>query len=238
MRFLILFLLACASGLASSVDASATCKTYGSPGGSWVGAVYSASCYDGFSSAEGEVSISGAWAEVSAGAGSFGGALFTAGASASLVADYVLTVTGATGEGFFVPTFSGSFGGDMWDQVSGGASIGDNSGNGCDFNLLYSVSSCGNTFMPFVFDTPETLSVSLSLSGSEGAAQFDDDYFVGGAIEGCCSFEFFANLNEPPLSGVSYTLVPAPGETPTPEPGTFLLFAGAGCASLLRRLLR
>jgi hypothetical protein len=92
--------------------------------------------------------------------------------------------------------------------------------------------------MPFVFDTPETLSVSLSLSGSQGAAQFDHNYFVGGAIEGCCSFEFFANQHEPPLSGVSYTLVPAPGETPTPEPGTFLLLAGAGCAALVRRLLR
>ena len=238
MRFLILFLLACASGLASSVDASATCKTYGSPGGSWVGAVYSASCGDDFSSAEGDVSISGAWAEVSAGAGSFGGALFTAGASASLDADYVLTVTGATGEGFFLPTFSGSFGGDLWDQATGDASIGDYSGNGCSFNLLYSVSSCGNAFMPFVFDTPETLNVSLSLSGSQGAAQFDHNYFVGGAIEGCCSFEFFANQHEPPLSGVSYTLVPAPGETPTPEPGTFLLLAGAGCAALVRRLLR
>jgi len=91
--------------------------------------------------------------------------------------------------------------------------------------------------MPLVFDTPETVSVSLSLYLVEGAAQFDDDSFEGGAIEGCCSFEFFDDQRQP-LTGVSYTLVPAPGETPTPEPGTFLLFAGAGCAGLVRRLLR
>jgi hypothetical protein len=237
MRLLILFLLACASGLASSVDVSAICNTYSNPNGNWVGAVYSASCFDSTSSAGAEVSISGAWAQVSSSAFAPGEGDSNSGGYAYLSADYVLTVTGGTGGGFFAPTFSDAGYYETWTQLSGGAWIADSSNNGCGLGMLEVLSSdsCSPN-MPFVFDTPETLSVSLTLN--EGVMATDLYIHSSSINVGCCSFEFFANLNEPPLTGVSYTLVPAPGEMPTPEPGTFLLFAGAGCAGLVRRLLR
>jgi hypothetical protein len=234
MRFLVLFLLACASGLASTVDASATCNGYESFG-NWVGAVYSASCGDSSSSAGAEVSISGVSVEVFAGVSTPGeGAKVTAGpASASLGADYVLTVTGGSGEGLFQPAFSYSGGYDDGSQMSGTASA------VCVINLWVPPqdTQCYGIFMPFVFGTPETLDVSLSLWAEESDATFSRHNFGVGLSLGCCSFEFFDDQWQP-LTGVSYTFVPAPGETPTPEPGTFLLFAGAGCAGLVRRLLR
>lgn len=240
MRFLVLFLLACASGHASSVDALATCDTYQS-GGSWVGTLYSASCHDSYSGAGADASVPGGSVDLFADVATPGQvAVVTAGASASLGALYVLTVTGGTGEGVFQPAFSFSGGYDGGSLMGGNASIADNSGNGCGIGILAPSQNtqCYGTFMPFVFGTPETLEVSLSLSANETDSTFSPHNFGVSLTLVCCSFEFFADQHEPPLSGVSYTLVPAPGETPTPEPGTFLLFAGAGCACLVRRLWR
>jgi hypothetical protein len=234
MRLLIVFLLACASGLASDVFASATCNAYTNSNGNWAGAVFSASCFDSTTSAEGDVSISGASVGVSSDAFAPGEGDTHSGASASLDAYYVLTVTGGTGGGFFAPTFSGG-GFYSFSQVGGSASI-ESSSNSCGFTILEVLNS--SSFCPpnmsFVFDTPETLAVSLWMS----EYLMGDDLYVhyGGISVACCSFEFFDNGLEP-LTGVSYTFVPAPGEMPTPEPGTFLLFAGAGCACLVRRLL-
>jgi hypothetical protein len=159
MRFLILFLLACASGLACTVGVSAN--------GSSVSG-YSASCSDSFSNNLAELSISGVWVEV----GVFrwtpgeGAPVATGPASASLYENYVLTVTGGSGEGVFQPAFSYSGWYDRGTDMSGNASIADNSGNVCGIYLRAppQYTQCG-TFMPFVFGTPETLDVSLYLPG-------------------------------------------------------------------------
>ncbi|MGO4882214.1 MAG: PEP-CTERM sorting domain-containing protein [Bryobacteraceae bacterium] len=123
--------------------------------------------------------------------------------------------------------------------MSGTASIYDNSGNGygCGFIGLLNSPPCSGTFMPIVFDSPETLSVSLSLYEEWAMQTVSGGNYGASLSERCCSFEFF-NDQEQPLTGVSFSFGPAPGELPTPEPGTFLLLAGVGIAGLVRRLLR
>lgn len=130
------------------------------------------------------------------------------GASASFTADFVLTVTGGSGDGFFDPEL-GAQATSGFGASSARALVVDLLGNGC----IATSSSwmCGPIpLLPFVFGVPDILTLTLNAYALDGWAW-----------AGYGPFEFF-DSNGQPLSGVSYTFVPV---GPVPEPGTLLLTA-------------
>jgi hypothetical protein len=144
---------------------------------------------------------------------------YDGGASAFVFGDFVLTVTGGSGDGFLDPLLQ------AYTTSSGSGAAGaqaslyePSSGYGCSSS---STVPCGPMSLPFVFGVPEILNLTL-IADAVGAP--GDAY----AIATYGPFEFF-DASGQPLSDVSYSFVPV-GEVP--EPGTLLLAAMA-CGALI-----
>jgi hypothetical protein len=218
MRLLIVFLAACASGFAQA-NVSTACFS-GSTTISSQGA-YSASCLGPFSSASGEIDYLG-FAEVEASASPYAGNPFfpSASASVSFTEDYVLTVTGGSGGGFVEAQLSAyAQYSDPYAEVSATASLG-----GCTAVPYYSF--CREA-TPFVFNTPQILTLYVSLDASAGSGYNFGSNGDAGASWG--QFEFF-NAQMQPIS-VSYTFIDT--EIPTPEASTLPVLTGIACAALI-----
>jgi hypothetical protein len=147
-------------------------------------------------------------------------------ATASLTWDFILTVTGGYGDGYAEPELSvgaNSYGGVGWGDAS--ASLG-----GCWMNASGGTppGGCSPTSVAFVFGVPQTLTLFESADASAG-------YFYGvppvGGAASMSGFEFFKAYGQP-LSGFTYTFVPADQPSATPEPDTLALAAMA-CAFLI-----
>ena len=147
-------------------------------------------------------------------------------ATASLTWDFILTVTGGYGDGYAEPELSvgaDSYGGVGWGDAS--ASLG-----GCWMNASGGTppGGCSPTSVAFVFGVPQTLTLFESADASAG-------YFYGvppvGGAASMSGFEFFKAYGQP-LSGFTYTFVPADQPSATPEPDTLALAAMA-CAFLI-----
>lgn len=148
---------------------------------------------------------------------------------ASMTGDLVLTVTGMSGFGYFQPSVSAA-GDNQTGVATGGASasMGVSGMPGCGAEASGPNSSIDNcSLVPFDFGTPQILSVSaearaeIRVLSVPVSAEF---------TAGTHFFFSFFDADRQPLSGVSYTLVPA--GTTTPEPATVSLTAIA-CLALI-----
>jgi hypothetical protein len=180
--------------------------------------------YQGTDSAScGSQTTAGSYAEASEGAvfasvwGDGGSSAF-----ASFTQDYIFTVTGAYGNGFAQPLLM--VGGDSFGSFAsagGSASLG-----GCELNSNWGggYSYCSPGSIPFVFGTPQTLTLSLSAGASSNyrTPPVDGEARWSG-------FAFFDAYGRP-LSDFSYTFWPI--SQTTPEPSTLFLTAMA-CAALI-----
>lgn len=210
MRSLFSFLFVCVPVFASTIEMSiATCN----------GVSYEAADYAACGSSNTPGAFAAAY-EGFASAGEWGGGS----ASASFTADYVLTVTGGSGNGFMDPdlmTFGDSWGG---QAIAGASASLEGSSGGCEANAAGEGppnnlgSTCDPTSVAFVFGVPQILTLSLSAIASGG----EDTLVSGDAYYGPLLF-FYDNGQ--PISGVTYTFVPV--VEPTPEPGTLLVTAMA-----------
>jgi hypothetical protein len=151
------------------------------------------------------------------GVGSSGGDNY---AQATITEDYVLTITGGSGSAFAEPLLYVT--GQATNDASAGAlaSLGQCHVNTIDGNNP----GCQWDSVAFVFDTPQV--VTLFLDAGAAADSISPLVTSESTITG---FEFF-DVNDQPLSGISYTF--APVDQSTPEPGTSLLTAMA-CAALI-----
>ena len=111
----------------------------------------------------------------------------------------------------------------------------NSSGYGCYVEgFKITTTNCNDRSLPFVFNTPQTITVSEEAGGFAIGADGVFGQESAGAVGpeyGSESFAFF-NAQGQPLYGVSYTLVP--GVAPAPEPGTLpLVGGGIACAALI-----
>ena len=211
MRIVVWFLLASIPLSASSIDLYAQCSTAPTTQGP-----DSASCGDSFDSASATVGGFSVAAYASAAPGGY----FSY-ATASFSEGLVFTFFGGTGEGFAQPmlpiSISEHFGSAGGATASLGGCLVPAYGEYCSWNSVQ-----------FFFGVPETLTLSLYA----GAATFGEMYESASA-SGEASFNGFVgfyDVNENPLSGVTYEIGPV-GQS-SPEPGTWLLTAMAGAALL------
>jgi hypothetical protein len=132
--------------------------------------------------------------------------------NASFADDYVLTVTGGVGQGFFEPCmFAGGFGFGTEAQLAS-ASFGE-------FTLTFA-GSCAVPLpdipliqtlrTPFTFGVPQTFTVSLSIQFEDGGTEYADLW----------GFHFFDTFGRP-ITNAHFTLV----SVDLPEPSTLSLLS-------------
>ena len=191
---------------------------------------YSAACgsFGTGTGAEAEASLTGMFA--SAGA-STGNSWDGSSASANFSADYMLTVTGGSGYGFFEPLWSGSFENDdglgqSWGQVELGSCL-MISTDGPPFSIGCTPTPMGPTNF-FAFGVPEIVGYGASVTAYAGPSLNYIPQGVSGWAGGYPDLEFF-DANGQPLSGITYTFVPVA----TPEPATLPLLTAMVCAALI-----
>ncbi len=144
-------------------------------------------------------------------------------ASAGFTEGFMLTVTGASGDGYAEPLFSSNA-----SPSQGAATFGEVSASlgGCSLDTVgAALGSCSPTSIPFVFGVPQTLTLA------EYAVANASSPFGSSAVASWAGFEFF-DANGQPLSDVSYSFVSTGQPTGLPEPGTLILTAIA-CAALV-----
>jgi len=196
---------------AATISTSATCD-----GVTTVGTT-SASCGD--STAQALVQITGLSFEVSVQATIAPSAVppSSASSSASFSGDYVFTMFGGTGEGFFYPCFEARSPSHLGGVMGGG------SFDGVGFSFLETpfVTNCNGgpdnfqNSKPFTYGVPQIVPFSMDATAVINAPTFD--FFAEQADESFIGFAFFdpaGNL----LSNVTFTLV----EVPEPSAASLL----------------
>jgi hypothetical protein len=220
MRCFSLIFVVCASGFAQTVSCDGV-TYYG---------IGTASCTTADSNAfaqvmDGSVSAS-AWA--AAGPGS-------ATASASFSENYVLTVTGGSGEAFAWPElplpgsgFNGAQAFASAEETIEGAS------GGCSASATpggFGESNCNSTSLPFVFGVPQIVNVSMAATAQFGPNwSGQDDYPVYSGAGGGIEFAFYGANGQ--QINASYSFVPG---SSVPEPRTFWLLAAMALAAVFAR---
>jgi hypothetical protein len=170
-----------------------------------------ASCNDAFAQAEARIEIGGTFS-VSASASTidFGGTVPEA--TANFSDDYVFTLFGGTGNGFFLPCFSG-----------GGLRDADMSFGGIDWDVRFSATNCAIplTYLfgmsrPFTFGVPQIDHVTMFADAVQPCR-----FCFGMVSESLDHFLFFDPAGNP-LSNVTFTLVEVP------EPAAWSLLGVGG----------
>ena len=141
----------------------------------------------------------------------------SASASANISGDYVFTVFGGTGGGFFYPCFVGSFAshsGALGEGSFGGVSFqftGSSSFPASNCRVVGSLSDFFPLSKPFTFGVPQIVPLSMGvLVTSQGSFGQDSagESFPGGNF-GVPAF-FFFDPSGNPLSNITFTLVEVP----------------------------
>lgn len=140
-------------------------------------------------------------------------------ASGSLSDDVVLTITGGTGDGFFLPIIVASAGGSSGSLAGAGGSFGP---VGCSTGISSSCGTFAASPIPFTFDVPQTFHLGLSASTRSGR----------GAGAAGVSFGGIQVVSPPGGSAYSHTLIRS---SAIPEPATVLLVAIGLAFAVIRR---
>jgi hypothetical protein len=204
-RYVLSLTFAVSLASAGTISTTATCDgvtTFGT---------FSARCDDRFSLAEADLGtpsegFPGGTFIVNVGAVKGIGppiGLGSASASASFSNDYVFTITGGTGDGFFYPCIS--------SQENGGATGGMSFG-GIEL-IIFGAETCGlaprAAPKPFTFGVPQIVHITMGASVSPAA--FGREAGGTAFLREILFFDPSGNQ----LSGVTYTLVPAPAPEPS-----------------------
>jgi hypothetical protein len=141
------------------------------------------------------------------------------GADASFTDDYVFTVTGGTGDGFFYPCFSGRASVDGLGEGFFGGIYEYVQGINCSRPVPHAI--------PFTFGVPKIVHYSIGASASPSFHRGEENVVL--SFDGILFFDPSGN----PLPNVTYTLV----STPVPEPSALaLLSVGLMLLLLVRRI--
>ena len=226
VRCVLCFTFAVSLASAATISTSATCD-----GVTTVGTT-SASCGD--STAQALVQITGISFEVSVQAAIARSAVppSSASSSASFSGNYVFTMFGGTGEGFFYPCFEARSPSHLGGVMGGG------SFDGVGFSFLETpfVTNCNGgpdnfqNSKPFTYGVPQIVPFSMDATAVINAPTFEfvdeqaDESFIGFAF-----FDPAGNL----LSNVTYTLVevPEPSAWSMLTIGLIFLSGGIRCLS-------